>query len=1173
MLSNRRLIQLWVLTAGLVCAVRVQAAGSIVINELMASNSGTTFPDPQGEADDWIELYNAGPLAIDVGGMYLTDDLAKPTKWKIPVDRPAETTIPSQGYLVIWADGDVADTGLHASFSLSSEGEEVALFDRDGVTLLDHVVFGPQRLDISYGRDPDGSDTWYPMTYPTPGEMNFRIVEGIVDKPQFDHDHGFYDQPVDVTITCETPGVTLYYTTDGSDPYVTSTSRIGATATPYSGPLRIGKTTCLRAVGTRLGWANSVTETRTYLFIADILQQSPTGGSPGRGWPTGSVNGQVLDYGMDPDVVNDPRYKDLMDDALLSIPSICLATEPANLFDSQKGIYVNARMQTETWERPVSVELIYPDGTAGFQIDAGLRIRGGYSRSGSNPKHAFRLFFRSQYGQAKLRYPLFGDEGADVFENVDLRTSQNYSWSFEGGSSPRDTFVREVFSRDTQRDMGQPYTRSRYYHLYLDGQYWGLYETQERAEAYYAQTYLGSNKEDYDVVKSRAGNGGYDVEATDGTLDAWRRLWDATLLGFGNDENYYRVQGLNPDGTANPTFQKLLDVDNLIDYMLCTYYVGDPDGPVSAWALVPNNFYAICNHVTPDGFKFFRHDAEHSLYDLNENRLFAASTMAVGQTFNQSNPLWLHTHLMAHPEYRMRFADRVYKHFFNDGVLTPQRCTDRFMARAGQIDLAIIAESARWGDAKRARPRTKDDDWLPDITGMVKNYFPRRTDVVLGQFKAQGWYPSVDPPVLNPTAGHVATGSSLQMQSSKDVYYTLDGTDPRPPETPAGSVATQTLVAEDADKRVWVPKADVDEAWKGGSAFDDSSWQLATGGPGGVGYRRGSTTYDSLITLNVEAAMYQVASGCYFRIPFQVTADPSLYADLILRMRYDDGFIAYLNGVEVRRAGLITAPKWNSVAIQSRDAGAPESFSISQYLGLLHQGSNILAIHGLNSSKGSSDFLITASLDAVEAASQAGSHPLHYAGPVTLERSTHVKARARSGSVWSPLVDVVFGVGPVAQDLRISEIMYHPLDAGIAEDPNAEFLELTNIGTEAINLNLVRFDRGIDFTFPDFVLSAGGYCLIVRDTAAFTRRYGPGLPVIGQYDGSLDNAGETLELVDAVGTVISSFRYRDDWYRSTDGGGLSLTVRDPKTADPNALGDGSLWRPSVKLGGSPGVAD
>ena len=90
----------------------------------------------------------------------------------------------------------------------------------------------------------------------------------------------------------------------------------------------------------------------------------------------------------------------------------------------------------------------------------------------------------------------------------------------------------------------------------------------------------------------------------------------------------------------------------------------------------------------------------------------------------------------------------------------------------------------------------------------------------------------------------------------------------------------------------------------------------------------------------------------------------------------------------------------------------------------------------------------------------------------------------------------------------ISEIMYHPLDTGNPDDPNTEYIELTNIADQSINLNMVRFTKGIDYTFPSFDLPAGGYCLVVKDLAAFQAKYGSKLPVVGQYTGSLDNAGE-----------------------------------------------------------------
>ena len=1152
-----------------------EGGAAVLINEVLASNTKSS-KDPQDEYSDWIELYNPGDAPVDVGGMYLTDDLAMPTEWQFPTDKPTVTTIPPHGFLVVWADDETADSGLHAAFKLSASGDTVALFDRDGVTLVDSVSFGRQAADVSYGRFPDGADEWFLLTMPMAGMPNFRLFpyQDFAEKPEVTPGRGFYDKEILVVIACRTEGAIIYYTTDGSLPYRADQMRPSPTAAVYGGPIRISKTTCLRATATRADRMASPVETNTYIFVKDVATQSPTGARPGPAWPSNNVNGQTIDYGMDPDVVNDPRYKSLMGDSLLAIPSISLVTELANLFDPSTGIYANARQQGMAWERPVSVELLNPDGTKGFQIDAGLRIRGGYSRDGRNPKHAFRLFFRPDYGTSTLKYPLFENEGVDEFECVDLRTSQNYSWSYEGEN--RDTFVREVFSRDTQRDMGEPYTRSRYYHLYIDGQYWGLFQTQERSESSYAEMYFGGNKEDYDVVKSRAGNGGYDIEATDGTLDAWRRLWDAAGSGFDNDETYYRVQGLNPDGTPNPTYEKLLDVDNLIDYMLCTYYVGDPDGPVSAWGRVCNNFYGVYNRVTPDGFKFFRHDAEHSLYGLSEARLFDATTVAVGRSFNQSNPLWLHTHLILHPEYRMRFADRMYKQFFNDGVLTPAACIERWMARVHRVEMAIIAESARWGDAKRSQPRTKDDDWLPDINGMVASYFPARTGVVFDQLKAQGWYPSLSPPTFNQHGGHVSRGFELRMQASSDIYYTLDGTDPRLPEKAGHVTGAQTLVPENAAKRALVPAGDIAEAWKGGGDFDDSTWTVVTGDPGGIGFER-SSGYESLISFNVEKQMYGKALGCYVRIPFDLAVDPNKFSALVLKVRYDDGFVAYLNGTEVQRVFVSGTPKWDSAASGSHESEGLESYIISDKVDLLRRGRNILAIHAMNQTTTSSDFIISATLEAAESTVAQGggvaTTAIRYTSPVVLDKSVQVKARVLSGNNWSALHEAVFAVGPVAESLRVSEIMYHPLDSGNPDDPNTEYIELTNIGTQAINLNLVHFTKGIDYSFPSFELPPASYCLIVKDVAAFEAKYGSKLPGVGQYQGNLNNAGERLELVDAAGQVIQSFEYQDNWYDITDGQGFSLTVEDPQTADANSLADKGSWRPSAKVGGSPGSDD
>ena len=141
----------------------------IVINEFMASND-VTFADPQGEYDDWIELYNPTALAIDLGGMYLTDDLFSPRKWQFP-----DTTLAANGYLLVWADDDEGDMpGLHAGFTLSGDGEQIGLFDRDdrGNALVDTLTFGEQESDVSAGRIPDGTGFTVVLETATPGLAN-----------------------------------------------------------------------------------------------------------------------------------------------------------------------------------------------------------------------------------------------------------------------------------------------------------------------------------------------------------------------------------------------------------------------------------------------------------------------------------------------------------------------------------------------------------------------------------------------------------------------------------------------------------------------------------------------------------------------------------------------------------------------------------------------------------------------------------------------------------------------------------------------------------------------------------------------------------------------------------------------------------------------------------------
>ena len=843
------------------------------------------------------------------------------------------------------------------------------------------------------------------------------------------------------------------------------------------------------------------------------------------------------------------------------------------LFDASTGIYVNALMEGIDWERPTSLELIYPDGSEGFQVEAGLRIRGGWSRHDGCPKHAFRLFFRSDHGDSKLEYDLFeGEESAEEFDKMDLRTAQNYSWSFKGDDS--NTFMRDVFSRDLQRQMGQPYTRSRFYHLYINGQYWGLYMTQERSEAAYAASYFGGDKDDYDTVKADGGPTGTKmVEATDGTLEQFSILWslgndfdDADLAG--KAVLYNRMLGLNPDGTPNSNYPVYLDPDNLIDMMLNVYYVGERDAPISAFFGNDelNNWYGVYNRNNPDGFKYFRHDGEHSMDKGYSDRTGPFTVLNEKVSPSHFNPQTLHQWLMDYPEYNMRFADRAYQHMFNDGAMTEAATKAQLDLRAAQIEMAIIAESARWGDAKTSTPLTKAD-WVGAVE-TTRNWLTGRVSTVISHLRNKNWYPSIDPPTfyinsIPQRGGMINVGDEFSMYApAGTIYYTFDGSDPRLPSgqvnpdalsTTSSPTTDQVLITKGATWKYLDDGSDQGTGWRA-LLFDDTAW---ASGPAELGYGDGGE--GTIVGYGDDANNKYPTT--YFRHVFNLS-NPAQVTNLSALLMRDDGAIVYLNGTEIIRDGMLAGDVTYLTHSSATVSGGDESTYFPTTgidTSLLVAGDNVIAVEIHQKSYTSSDI----SFDFELAATVSGN-------TITpLNHSTHVKSRVlNNGGIWSALNQATYGVGDVAGSLRISEIMYHP-----ATDPNSEFIELTNVGAETINLNLAEFANGIDFVFSAIDLDPAGHVVVVRNLDAFNTAYPDFDGVIaGQYDGSLDNDGDRLLLQDAIGTVIHDFKFKDGWYDITDGGGFTLTIRDAG-ADISLWDDKDGWRPSALPGGSPGIDD
>jgi len=737
----------------------------LVINELLARNDlGIT--DPQGENDDWIEIYNAGEENINVGGMYLTDDLSEPTRWRIPNDNSSATTISPGGFLLIWADNDTAGAGLHANFELDADaGEQIALFDTDGITLLDSITFSGQTPDVSFGRDPDATSNWVTLD-PTPGASNNGSYLAVVADTKFSQDRGFYTEPFEVEITTETPDAIIRYTTDGSTPTPTH----GQIYNPAS-PITISTTTCLRAMAYKSGWKSTNVDTQSYIFLEDVITQAtnPVTGSqvtpPSYPSSWGSVTG---DYQMDPDVVGqngkdrfNGLYANTIIEDLKSAPTISLVMDKDDWFGN-RGIYINQSQDGS--ERVCSIEYIDPNTNDEFQVNSALAMQGGVSGGGTslNRWKSFKLSMRPRFktqtddlkatgGPPKLDFKLFADSPVERHNTFVLDAVLNHSWLHpSSGQTNTALYIQDQYVADLHNAMGGHSPHGSYAHIYINGLYWGMYYIHERPDHAWAAEMFGGDEDEYDSIKHNSGNvinNGIGGSATAN----YRSMESAASAVQSDPTNLAKYEALT---------QKL-DVDNFITYLLANWFCGNHDWPHKNW-------YAT-HHNHPDGrWRFHSWDAEHTVEGGND----------VGES-----PSDIHSKLDGNAEYRMRFADLIHRYFFNGGPLSHPAASELFQKRIDQMYRPIVGESARWGDNRRSTPYTRED-WLRTAEGKLNSLLPGRSSTVLNYLKNANLYPRVDAPVfsingVNQHGGHVDTFGRLSMSATGTIWFSLSGADPR----------------------------------------------------------------------------------------------------------------------------------------------------------------------------------------------------------------------------------------------------------------------------------------------------------------------------------------------------------------------------------------------------------
>ena len=401
-----------------------------------------------------------------------------------------------------------------------------------------------------------------------------------------------------------------------------------------------------------------------------------------------------------------------------------------------------------------------------------------------------------------------------------------------------------------------------------------------------------------------------------------------------------------------------------------------------------------------------------------------------------------------------------------------------------------------------------------------------------------------------------------------------------------------TILAEGATARYLVPAdASLESSWFA-TGFDDSTWPS---GPAGIGYENTPGDYVDLLDTRVKPTEAVIgATSIYQRYHFEV-ADPSAFQNLILRMRYDDGFVAYLNGSEVARANVTGSVRHNSTASSHSDSAAVNFVNFPLPGATLIAGSNLLAIQIINQSSGSSDLLCEPEL-----IDQPGVNGGYFENLLEGFRTTIEDDVVTDQGLWAAAGITNFnsgysGVLNTSLPNRRQALFetYGPAGSGLIPDPqptdatvefgqieanpssgnqDEEFVELTNPNSFAVDISGWTVSGGIEFTLPPgSVIPGNGSVFLSPNVRDFRLREnspsgGEGRFVIGNFSGHLSNFSEPLTLSDTLGQTVAETSTPDQpslaqqflviseiMYHPADGGGDEfielLNISDSITLD------------------------
>jgi hypothetical protein len=678
----------------------------IYVNEFMASNASVIADPDFSEYGDWMEIHNSSDSAINLRDYFLSDNYSAPARWKIYDD----LIIGAGQYLVIWCDNrDTILEAAHTNFRLSGDGEKIGLYSAD-TTVIDTVSFTSQKTDISSGRDPDLLSSWVFYNEPTPGSANGNSGYIVTDAPVVSLEEGFYESDQKLYLILKGTLATVRYTLDGTDPSEDSD---------------IFPDTLL--LTDRTSEPNVYSEIRTnrdpFDWLPDWVQPE------GNVFKATIVKLCSFEEGKTAsDIVTKTYFVKEGMKTCYTLPVISIVTDPDNLFDDVTGIYVpgihhvNGNSSTGNyfmnWEKEVHISYFEPDGTPGFSQNVGIRIQGGTSPA--SPQKAFHVIARNIYGNNRIDYPIFKDTKGHAKNINEYKRFIIRAWGSTILSAMFNDACAHRLMEESDLDL-QSYQPAI---LFINGEYWGIHELREANKSdWYFEVHhnVDTDNPGIDLLYHWDNRTQHITEVNEGDAVHWN-----------NFTAYIHSHDLSLDECYDYV-KTQLDIDNFIDYMIHSIYLGKWD-----W---PGNNEATWRPRTSDGrWRYITYDMEtgfgvatgldNSLAFLGPqfnmfNHVLTGTNIPLFQYYG---PHLVFKELVKNETFVRSFADSMEAKLQNEfSSATTTSILDEIV---NQIEPYMPEHWARWP----YESGVLNIDWYGSIEG-IRDYMERRPAYVAAQLE------------------------------------------------------------------------------------------------------------------------------------------------------------------------------------------------------------------------------------------------------------------------------------------------------------------------------------------------------------------------------------------------------------------------------------------------------